>query len=346
LEFLVGRYQVLAVHAAFLIVADRPLAEDIVQDAFVKAAERIGQFDAARPFRPWFLRLVVNDCLKSVNRRQRNLSLDDASDDILLRWMDLHPGPERRAVTNELRRAGWNALQKLTPEGMSFAGTTGGPEGVLLVYLTKNGRGGAILIGIFPWSEEADQKFEVSNSATVETVAIGPLAGSGLTGTGEYATGEWGGPALQNWNSSPDLQTLRWRDGDALCSMMSVGGYQGPLLDRQGMAALAAAMTADPAVLEATPDLSQWQPTPTLPAAARAVRFSDRLPTVQAAEGQAGFDVAEPTWLPDKYHFLFVAYTPANGNVCLFYKAPVEDPALPSLVIIQNPSGTLPDLVA
>ena len=45
LETLVTRYQVPAVQAAYLIVRDRALAEDVAQNAFVKAAERIHQFD-------------------------------------------------------------------------------------------------------------------------------------------------------------------------------------------------------------------------------------------------------------------------------------------------------------
>ncbi len=45
LETLVNRYQAQAVHAAYLILYDRALAEDVAQSAFVKIAERIHQFD-------------------------------------------------------------------------------------------------------------------------------------------------------------------------------------------------------------------------------------------------------------------------------------------------------------
>ena len=41
LESLVNRYQVQAVHAAYLIVYDRPLAEDVVYAAFVRVAENM-----------------------------------------------------------------------------------------------------------------------------------------------------------------------------------------------------------------------------------------------------------------------------------------------------------------
>ena len=60
-----------------MIVFDRGLAEDAVQTAFIKAAERIHQFDAKRPFAPWFFRIVVNDALKFVKRQKRNISLEN-----------------------------------------------------------------------------------------------------------------------------------------------------------------------------------------------------------------------------------------------------------------------------
>ena len=74
LEHLVKRYQLQAVYAAYLILWDRALAEDIAQSAFVKVAERISQFDEQRPFAPWFFRIVVNDALKLARRRKWSIS--------------------------------------------------------------------------------------------------------------------------------------------------------------------------------------------------------------------------------------------------------------------------------
>ncbi len=116
LEALVKQHQVLAVHTAFLIVADRALAEDIVQSAFLKAADRIEQFDAQRPFRPWFLRMVVNESIKAARRQQRNPSLDMPSNAILAWLADPAPGPQELVETNELRQEVWNALRQLSPE--------------------------------------------------------------------------------------------------------------------------------------------------------------------------------------------------------------------------------------
>ena len=75
--FFVNRYQVQAVHTAYLITGDHAVAEDVVQTAFLRLADKIGLFDDQRDFRPWFLRSVVNDSIKEVKRHARNVSLDD-----------------------------------------------------------------------------------------------------------------------------------------------------------------------------------------------------------------------------------------------------------------------------
>src|SRR6187551_990499 len=73
LEALVRLCQVRAVRASYLIAGDVALAEDIVQSAFIRAYERIEQFDSGRPFAPWFLRMVVNDTLMALRRRPVSL---------------------------------------------------------------------------------------------------------------------------------------------------------------------------------------------------------------------------------------------------------------------------------
>jgi DNA-directed RNA polymerase specialized sigma subunit len=71
LDALIERYQLRAVRAAYLIVRERPLAEDIVQEAFVQLVRKIHKFDETRPFAPWFLRCVINDALKAAQRQKR-----------------------------------------------------------------------------------------------------------------------------------------------------------------------------------------------------------------------------------------------------------------------------------
>lgn len=116
LETLIKKYQVLAVHTAFLIVADHAQAQDIAQATFLKAAKKIRQFDASRPFKPWFMRMLVNDSLKTARRQQRTPSLDASSDAILAWLTDPAPSPQECVETGELQQAVWNALRQLSPE--------------------------------------------------------------------------------------------------------------------------------------------------------------------------------------------------------------------------------------
>jgi RNA polymerase sigma-70 factor, ECF subfamily len=76
LESLVHDHQLEAVRVAMLVTRDRALADDVVQSAFIRVCEKIGQFDDRRPFRPWFLRIVTNAALKAVTRGRRDISYE------------------------------------------------------------------------------------------------------------------------------------------------------------------------------------------------------------------------------------------------------------------------------
>lgn len=113
LEALVRRYQAPALKAALIICDDRALAEDVVQGAFLRAYERIEQFDPSRPFGPWFLRTVVNDTLKALRRPHLSLDAALATDSPRLAAGDA----DLEAILNaDTCEAVWAALERLTPE--------------------------------------------------------------------------------------------------------------------------------------------------------------------------------------------------------------------------------------
>jgi RNA polymerase sigma-70 factor (ECF subfamily) len=119
LATLVEQYQVQAIRTAYLIVRERPLAEDITQAAFVRAYERINQFDIERPFGPWFLRSVANDAIKAVKRARRTVPLESESDEAASPATvraDPAPGPQALLETAEDAAAVWDALGRLPPE--------------------------------------------------------------------------------------------------------------------------------------------------------------------------------------------------------------------------------------
>lgn len=119
LEFLVHQYQTEALRTVYIITRDRAMAEDIVQTAFVRAYERIDQFDTQRSFRPWFLRSIINDALKMMCRQHRQISLETtlAKSDFSLRnfLVSSDPGPADQAEQANVHQIVWQALGNLSP---------------------------------------------------------------------------------------------------------------------------------------------------------------------------------------------------------------------------------------
>ncbi|HEX6091231.1 MAG TPA: sigma-70 family RNA polymerase sigma factor [Gemmatimonadales bacterium] len=57
---LVRRYERRAFAVAYRLTRQRQDAEDLVQDAFIAALDKLDGFDAERSFGPWFFRILVN----------------------------------------------------------------------------------------------------------------------------------------------------------------------------------------------------------------------------------------------------------------------------------------------
>src|SRR5215475_3061148 len=67
---LVERYRLPVLRTARILLADSALAEDVAQEAWVNAWRALSQFDRARPFRPWILRIVANCCRMELRRHR------------------------------------------------------------------------------------------------------------------------------------------------------------------------------------------------------------------------------------------------------------------------------------
>lgn len=107
---LVERYQEAAFRAAYLVVRDAAAAEDVVQEAFVRAYGALGSFREGQPFRPWLLRIVTNLALNDVRARGRRRGL-------LARFerlrQDPEPAPEGAVVVGEEQALLWRAINEL-----------------------------------------------------------------------------------------------------------------------------------------------------------------------------------------------------------------------------------------
>jgi RNA polymerase sigma-70 factor, ECF subfamily len=108
-EELVRRYDRNVFRIAQHITQNREDAEDVVQDAFLKAYQNLGNFQENSKFYTWLVRIAVNEALMKLRRRrpERMVSLDEdvkTEDDSVPREVaDWSPNPEQQYTQAELR---------------------------------------------------------------------------------------------------------------------------------------------------------------------------------------------------------------------------------------------------
>ena len=120
-EELVRRYDRNVFRIAQHITQNREDAEDVVQDAFLKAYSNLAQFQGQSKFYTWLVRIAVNEALMKLRRRrpERTVSLDEevkTEEDSLPREVaDWSPNPEQQYSQAELREILTRTIQGLPP---------------------------------------------------------------------------------------------------------------------------------------------------------------------------------------------------------------------------------------
>jgi RNA polymerase sigma-70 factor (ECF subfamily) len=108
---LVERYGALAQRTAVLLGAGSD-ADDVVQEAFVRAFQALPRFRRGEPFRPWLLRIVVNQAHNARRSRQRARAAGERD---LLRYSPVGADePADRVLSVERREALLRALAGLS----------------------------------------------------------------------------------------------------------------------------------------------------------------------------------------------------------------------------------------
>jgi len=80
---LVQRYQASVFSVCYRLLGDSAEAEDLAQEAFLRAFRRLGSYDVERPFGPWMRRVAANLCLNALQqRRPPAAELDDEADEV------------------------------------------------------------------------------------------------------------------------------------------------------------------------------------------------------------------------------------------------------------------------
>lgn len=101
---LIRRHSKRAYALAYRLLGHREDAEDLVQDAFIQALDRIDTFERGRPFAPWFFRILTN---RGLNARQSRAlrTMSDVPEDAASALGSPAQDAERDELRTRLREA-------------------------------------------------------------------------------------------------------------------------------------------------------------------------------------------------------------------------------------------------
>ena len=77
---LVRRYQASVFNVCYRILHERGEAEDLAQESFMRAYDRLATFDIEREFGPWIRRVAANLCLNYLESQRSTAELKEEQD--------------------------------------------------------------------------------------------------------------------------------------------------------------------------------------------------------------------------------------------------------------------------
>jgi RNA polymerase sigma-70 factor (ECF subfamily) len=113
-ELLMRRYNQRLYRVARAILGNDAEAEDVMQDAYVRAYAHLDQYAGHAAFSTWLTRIAVYEAMARARRRRRVVEMDGMSEptrENLSTSKDR--GPEQRAIDRDLRGALESAIQAL-----------------------------------------------------------------------------------------------------------------------------------------------------------------------------------------------------------------------------------------
>ncbi len=115
-EILMRRYNQRLYRIARGILGDEAEAEDVMQDAYVRAYHHLDQFAGRARFATWLTRIAVYEALARARRRGRLVEIDGMPDirkESIPALRSTERDPERRAIDQSLRTALEGAIDDL-----------------------------------------------------------------------------------------------------------------------------------------------------------------------------------------------------------------------------------------
>ena len=119
-EQLVDQYKRRAFRLAWKITRHHEDAEDVVQNAFVKAFQNLPDFRGDSRFYTWLVRITINEALMKIRRRHSGeVSIDESKEaednSIPIQIKDQAPNPEQRYSRHEVQRIVAATINNLEP---------------------------------------------------------------------------------------------------------------------------------------------------------------------------------------------------------------------------------------
>jgi RNA polymerase sigma-70 factor, ECF subfamily len=115
-EIVMRRHNQRLYRVARAILRNDGEAEDVMQDAYVRAYEHLGQFAGRAKFSTWLTRIAVHEAFARQRRGNRYQELEPTSEregDPMDRFASLAQDPEQQASNAEIRRLLEEAIEKL-----------------------------------------------------------------------------------------------------------------------------------------------------------------------------------------------------------------------------------------
>jgi len=147
---------------------------------------------------------------------------------------------------------------------------------------------------------------------------------------GEFAQGQfvvYPGATSATWDANMSVLRLRWSDGNRWYSLEKQGNTA-PIeyLDKDALITLAASLVYAPASDAITSIDNAYQM------------------SIAEAEAAAGFDLLEPTIVPEGFEFAYARYDETNQTVYLFYSPKGQDKGIGGLLVIETPRSAANEL--
>lgn len=71
------QYADYALRVAYMITRNKEMAADAVQETFIRVFYNIGAFNSDKPFKPWFYRILLNECNRLLSKEKKVIPFDE-----------------------------------------------------------------------------------------------------------------------------------------------------------------------------------------------------------------------------------------------------------------------------